>query len=78
PGRCRHRLASAVRATPTTPFRILGAHTATPGFRINPNPGVRTGGWGQLNVEVYGGARHSPWFDRHLRNPRRGGRPARA
>ncbi len=36
-------------------FRIGAAHTDYPCLRIKPNPDVKTAGYAQLNVEVYGG-----------------------
>ena len=47
-------------------FKIFGAHTDSPCFRIKPNPEIITENIVRLNTEVYGGPILSTWFDRPL------------
>ncbi len=51
---------------PTTPFRIVGAHTDSPNLRIKPRPDLSRAGWRLLGVEVYGGPLLNSWLDRDL------------
>tara|TARA_B100000767_G_C19764911_1_gene537049 strand:+ start:710 stop:1996 length:1287 start_codon:yes stop_codon:yes gene_type:complete len=47
-------------------MHMVGAHTDSPCLKVKPNPEIKTKGYHQLGVEVYGGALLHPWFDRDL------------
>lgn len=47
-------------------IRIAAAHTDFPCLRIKPSADVLSGGYAQVNVEVYGGAILNTWLDRPL------------
>lgn len=48
-------------------FKLVGAHTDAPTFRIKPNPEITVEGkYLKLNTEVYGGPILNTWYDRPL------------
>ncbi len=48
-------------------FKIIGAHTDSPGFKIKPNPDIEVeDSYVKLNTEVYGGPIINTWLDRPL------------
>ncbi|MFH1467374.1 MAG: M18 family aminopeptidase [Pseudomonadota bacterium] len=47
-------------------FRMVGAHTDSPGFKVKPQPERVSKGVVHLGVEVYGGPIRATWTDRDL------------
>jgi aspartyl aminopeptidase len=51
---------------PTTGFKIVGAHTDSPGLRVRPNAVNFMDKWVRLGVEIYGGPILATFTDRDL------------
>lgn len=47
-------------------FRVVGAHTDSPTYRVRPHPDADRAGYRMVAVEVYGAPLHHTWLDRDL------------
>jgi len=47
-------------------FKIVGSHTDSPSLKVKSNPSTTKEGYQLLNIEVYGGALLTSWFDKDL------------
>ena len=54
------------KASAESGFKIVGAHTDSPGFRIRPNAATVSDGIARLGVEIYGGPILATFTDRDL------------
>lgn len=58
--------AVGTQAPAETGFRLVGAHTDSPTFKVRPQPGVVRARQRLVGVEPYGGALTYTWLDRDL------------
>ena len=47
-------------------FKIITSHTDTPGFKVKPNPEMKTKGYLKMNTEIYCQPLFYSWLDRPL------------
>lgn len=59
-------IAFAVGRSPSHHFRVVGAHTDSPGLHVKPNPEGSTANVATLEVEIYGSPLLNSWLDRDL------------
>ncbi|NJP41436.1 M18 family aminopeptidase [Oscillospiraceae bacterium HV4-5-C5C] len=59
-------LAFSIGESPLEAFRLVGAHTDSPGLKIKPDPVIYGSSSARLATEVYGGPLLNTWFDRPL------------